>query len=352
MVGKKLSALTCCVGQHFFRLCMTLSILAILAGAYASGKSNAESELKITHGGPADEYNDVIAHVAKAFLGERLSESVSVERKTGVSHGVAMATVANAAPDGHTVGLLSSDIAVQAGLSFRLSFDAGQDFAPINRVPSLLFYDLRRDFATVGTLTKSPLVFVVRSNSPHDSFQGLIDSAIFSPGSLKLGYVRGTTQHLAGELFTAKAGIRWKTVPYADWETSVADLMAGRLDVLVDSFPSLKKRIESGSVRALAVTSLNRWPTLPAVPAISETLSGFEVMFWTGLVLPAATPTEVRERFTRELNAVLASEAFTAKVRQLGGEPFSIGPVEMKKLVDQEIARWRSAALETGVSLH
>ena len=128
--------------------------------------------------------------------------------------------------------------------------------------------------------------------------------------------------------------------------------LLGLKAVVVDSLTALMGQIQAGKVRALAVSSANRWPTLPNVPAMSETLAGFDVTSGTGLAVPAATPAAVRERLERELAAIVVTDAFATQVRQFGSEPFKLGPADMKRFIDAEVERWNGVARKAGITLN
>lgn len=307
--------------------------LLVLAGMAAFAQSWPDRPLRIVHGGGPGGNADLLSRSIAAPLGQRLRQTVVVEPKPGAGQNVAIATVARSAPDGYTLALVNAGIGLQAALNPKLS------------------YDLRQDFAFVGMASSFPVVIVVHPDSPYKAVRELIDAARTRPGQLNVGAIGGTTQHLAGELLASSAAIQWTHVPYTGSAGPLGDLLGGRLDVVVDSLTALIGQIRAGKVRALAVTSAKRWPTLPDVPALSETLPGFDVTSWTGLAVPAATPGPVRERLERELAALVSTEAFAAQVRQYGSEPFNLGAAEMKRYVDREIARWKAVGEKAGITL-
>jgi len=293
-----------------------------------------ERALRIIHGGGAGGNADLMSRSAAGPLGERLGQSVVVEARPGGGQNIAMAAVAGSAPDGYTLATLNAGVSVQAALNSKLS------------------YDLRRDLVPVGMLSSFPVVFVVGADSPYKDIQSLIEAARQKPGTLTFGAIGGTTQHLTGELFANTADIRWTNVPYTGSAGPLTDLIGGRLDVVVDSLTALMGQIQSGQVRALAVSSAERWPTLPNVPALSETLPGFDVTSWTGLAVPAATPAAVRERLERELAEIVKTPAFASQVRQYGSEPYSLGAADMKAFIDREVDRWNHVARDANIALN
>lgn len=321
------------IGKCLNALCLAIAAAAIGA-APAWAQTYPSRPLKIIHGGGSGGNGDLMSRSAAAPLGDRLGQIVVVEPKPGGGQNIAMAAVANSAADGYTIALLNAGISVQAALNTKLS------------------YDLRRDFAPIGMISSFPVVFVVRADSPYKNVQELIDAARQHSGKLNFGAINGTTQHLTGELFATTAGIRWTNIPYSGSAAPLSDLLGGRLDVVVDSLTALMGQIQAGKVRALAVSSAKRWPTLPNVPAMSETLAGFDVTSWTGLAVPAATPAAVRERLERELASIVVTDAFATQVRQFGSEPFKLGPADMKRFIDAEVERWNGVARKAGITLN
>lgn len=310
-----------------------LAFVIAMTGGPASSQTFPARPLLIIHGGGPGGNGDLMSRSAAAPLGDRLGQSVVVEAKPGAGQSIAMMAVARAAPDGHTLAMLNAGISVQAALNKKLQ------------------YDMRRDFAPIAMVSTVPVVFVVRPDSPYKNVKDLIDAARQQPGKLNFGSLLGTTQHLTGELFASTADVRWTSVPYTGSAAPLADLIGGRLDVVVDSLTALMGQIQANKVRALAVSTAKRWPTLPDVPAMSETLPGFDVTSWSGLAVPAATPSTVREQLERQVMTIVATEGFAAQVRQYGSEPFTLGSEAMKRFIDREIERWQRVAQSAGVEL-
>ncbi|QRR34017.1 tripartite tricarboxylate transporter substrate binding protein [Hydrogenophaga sp. YM1] len=315
------------------RACMAMALLGMTCN-FATAQSWPDRPLKIVHGGGPGGNGDLVSRSVATLLGGRLNQSVTVEPRPGAGQSIAMTAVARSTPDGLTLGLLNAGIGVQAALNTKLT------------------YDLRRDFAPVGMVSSFPLAIVVNPASPIKSVRDLLEAARRAPGKLNYGAIAGTTQHLGAEYLASVGEFRWTHVPYPGSTGLISDILGGRLDVVVDTVPSLVGQIRSGKLRALAVTSLKPWPSLPEVSTVAETLAGFEVSSWTGLAVQAATPLAVRERLERELASIVGSEAFIGQVRQLGGEPLSMTSRDMNEYIAREVLRWRELAQKANIVLN
>ena len=310
---------------------LTLALLLISGNAMAA--EWPERPLKIIHGGGPGSHGDLISRSVGAMLGERLKQSVVVEPKSGAGQSLAMVSVARSSADGYTLALLNAGIGIQAAVN--------------PKVP----YSLRNDFEPVAMVSSFPVVIAVHPDSPYQSVRDLIDAARKEPGKLSFGAIGGTTQHLTGELFASAADIRWTHVPYPGSAGPLTDLLGGRIDAVVDSLTALMGQVRAGKVKALAVTSAKRWPSLPKVPALSETLTGFDVTSWTGLAVPTGTPSNVRQRLEQELTEIVGTDAFATQVRLHGSEPFQMGAAPMKSYIETDVARWKTVVQKPNIRL-
>ena len=150
----------------------------------------------------------------------------------------------------------------------------------------------------------------------------------------------GTSPHMSGELLQAMAGIKLTHVPYRGTAPAMTDLLGGQIPVLFDNLPGSIQHIQAGHIRALGVTTAKRVDTLPDVPAIAETVPGYEVFVWYGICAPKGTPPEVVETLNRAVNAVLANPKLIARFRELGGEPMPMTPAVFGKLIADETDKW------------
>jgi len=246
-----------------------------------------------------------------------------VENRPGAGGNVGSEAAAHAAPDGYT--LLTSGIgnAISATLYDKLN------------------YDFIRDFAPVAGIMRAANVIDVHPSVPVNSVPELIAYAKANPGRVTMGSSGvGTSPHLSGELFKLMTGVDMLHVPYRGNAPALTDLLAGQIQVLFDSISSSIEHIRSGKVRALAVTTATRVPSLPDVPTVGEFVPGYEVSVWFSISAPKSTPPEIIATLNREINAGLADPKLAARLVELGGAPMPMTPAELGKLSADEVAKW------------
>src|SRR5438067_10590559 len=194
----------------------------------------------------------------------------------------------------------------------------------------------------VSVLTSYPFVISVRPDSRFRTLGDLIAEAKANPG--KLNYPSsgiGTVHHLSGELLNAMAGIDMTHVPFRGGASPLTEVLGGRVDLLLEAMTLSIGQIRAGKLRALAVTSRERWKALPDVPTVAETVPGYEVNSFIGLGTSGATPAELVERLNGEVRKALASPDTRKRFIELGGDPGASSPQEMKSFIEAEIAKWR-----------
>jgi tripartite-type tricarboxylate transporter receptor subunit TctC len=303
----------------------------LVASACALGASLVGAQpwpsrpVQIWHGFAAGSNPDIIARIIQPGLSERLGQPVIIDMKPGASGRIATAFVAKQPPDGHTLIMLTGADGVMA--------------ATVTDLP----YDLLRDFAFVSTTTVFPFLFLVPSDSPYQTLGQLIEDARKRPGKLSYGHSGvASALHLAGELLKNQAGIDLVHVPYKGGP--LQELAAGRLDMAVGVSSSAMPLIKAGRLRVLAVTSLKRDPSFPDVPAVDETVPGYEITSWLGLAAPAGTSQTTVDRLSTEVRAVLAREDVAARMRAMGVEPIGMTSGEFRARVEADIHKWRRLA--------
>jgi tripartite-type tricarboxylate transporter receptor subunit TctC len=267
---------------------------------------------------------DVIARLTAQKLGEALGQPVVVDNRAGAGGVVGNDYAAKQPPDGYTLLLITGAYPVQAAMLKSLPFD------PL------------ADIAMVSLLTTYPFVISVRPDSPLKSVGDLIAQAKANPG--KLNYPSsgiGTVHHLSGELFNAMAGTEIFHVPFRGGAGPLTEVLAGRVDILLEAMTLSIGQIQAGKLRALAVTSRGRWKALPDIPAVHETLPGYEVISFIGLGATGGTPAPIIERMNGEVRKMLDSADGNKRFVDLGGEPRASSPEEMKSFIEREIAKWR-----------
>lgn len=264
---------------------------------------------------------DFTARLVAQKLTEQFGQPVVVENRPGATTAIATERVVLAAPDGHTLLLIPTSTAIQSALRKNLP------------------YDLKRDLAAVSQLAMGPFALVVHQSLPVKSVKELIALAREQPGKLSTGSPGvGSANHLAGELFNLRTKVSILHVPYKGSGEAVVAVAAGQTQLSLPSMASVLPLIESGRVRALAVTSLKRVSMLPNVPTLDESgLSGYDYAAWYGISVPAAVPKPIVARLNGALaNIVKMADVKEAFVRQ-GMESQAGTPAEFAALIAREI---------------
>ena len=267
---------------------------------------------------------DTLSRYLAPKLFERLGQPVIIENRPGAGGMTGTNYVAKSAPDGHTLLFMSGAFTAHA--------------AAVKNIP----YDPLRDFDGVSMVTTYPFVVIVKADSAMRSVTDLISVAKKNPGKLNYGSVGvGSVFHLAAELFNVMAGTDLTHVPFKGGAEPLTELIGGRLDVIFNTLTGSIPHIKSGRVRALAVASLERSAQLPDVPTVAQTLPGYEVTSFAGIVAPHGTPRAVIARLNREVRAVLDLPEIRRQLTELGGDVKASTPEAMMRHVEDEIAKWK-----------
>jgi tripartite-type tricarboxylate transporter receptor subunit TctC len=277
-------------------------------------------------GGP----NDIWGRLAGQWITERLGQPVIVENRPGAASNVAADYLVHAAPDGYTLFLASFPNAINATLYDNLQFNYIRDTTP------------------VAGITRSPDVMEVNPDVPVKTVAEFITYAKNNRVIMVSSGI-GTSMHMSGELLKMMTGIDMQHVPYRGSAPALTDLMAGRGHVMFDAMASSLGYIKAGKLRALAVTSKERSDALPDVPAVADTVPGFEVTAWFGLSAPANTPPEAIGKINTALNDALTVPANAARIAEFGGTPFIVSPAEFGKFIADETAKWAKVVVAAGV---
>jgi len=267
---------------------------------------------------------DIIARTLAQKLNEMWGQPVIVDNRAGGSTVIGTEIVAKAPPDGHVLLVTP---------------------APFTIVPSLvpkLPYDPNRDFEPVTLINTTPLVVVVHPGVPAKSMKELIALAKARPGALNFGSSgSGGSNHLAGELFNAMAGVKMVHVPYKGNAPALTDLVGGHVDVVFNGLTSALPLIKSGRLRPLGMTSLKRAGSLPEVPTLDEQgLKGFQAVAWNGLSAPARTPKEVIAKLNADVLKVIRSPELVEKLKAEGSDPVGSSVEQYAAFLRDEIAKW------------
>jgi tripartite-type tricarboxylate transporter receptor subunit TctC len=266
---------------------------------------------------------DILARLFGQWLSERLGQPFVVENRTGAGGSIATEAVVQAPPDGHTLLLTSVGNAVNASLYDNLN------------------YNFLRDIAPVAGISREPLAMEVNPSFPAKSVPEFIAYAKANPGKINYGSAGvGSSLHMAGELFKLMAGVDLVHVPYRGSPPALTDLLGGQLQLMFAPLPPSIEYVRTGRLRALAVTTSTRSPTLPDVPVIADFVPGYEASAWYGIGAPAKTPSDAIVRLNAEINAGLTDEKLKAKLTELGSVPFSLTPSQFGKHLAAETEKW------------
>jgi len=266
---------------------------------------------------------DVFARLIGQWLSERLGQPFVVENRAGGGANIGTEAVVRAAADGYTLLLVSVPNATNATLYEKLS------------------YNFLRDIAPIAGVVRIPNVLVVHPSVNAKTLAEFVTHAKANPGKINMASAgNGSAPHLAGELFKMMANIDMVHVPYRGAAPAVTDLLGGQVQVMFPSTSSSVEYIKAGRLRALAVTSPTRWEGLPDVPAVGESIPGFETSFWAGIGAPRNTPAGIVDRLNKEINAGLADPKLKARIADLGSTVLPGSPAEFGKLIAVETEKW------------
>ncbi|MBI0539599.1 tripartite tricarboxylate transporter substrate binding protein [Roseomonas sp. KE2513] len=284
---------------------------------------------------PPGQATDTIGRVLAEELSRQWPQRVVVENRAGGAGVVGTEAGARAAPDGYTiVASTSGTIGINPSI--------------IRSLP----YDAERDFTYITTIFTVPLIIVAHPSFAPNDLPALIGVAKADPAGINYGSGGpGTSQHMSAELFCSRAGVKMTHVPYRGSGPAMTDLIAGNIPLMFDSVASALPHLRAGRIKALGVTSSIRAQQLPEVPAVAETIRGYEAIGWAGLCVPAGTPAAVVARVNADVTALLRNPDFAARVVQLGGNPAPQTVQEADSFVRAEIAKWREVARNADVRL-
>lgn len=303
---------------------LTLGMLTATGGGAWAAEPLFRQPIRLIVPATPGGFTDIAARLLGDQLGSRLGQVVVIDNRAGASGIIGSEAVAKSAPDGTTLlmGTIQSH-GMSPGLFKKLPYDVVKDFAPVTRV-AMGYNNL-----------------VVPASSPVHSLKDLIDLAKKSPGAVTYGSAgSGASSHLLAEMLRQAAGIELLHVPYKGTAPALQALIAGQISMMFDPIPSSLPHVKAGTLRALAVTSPRRLSNLPDIPAVAETLTGFEMAVWVGIYAPAGTPARVVEVLNREIQAALKEPAVVQRFEQLGFVPSTLGPAEFAEFTRSEIKKW------------
>ena len=273
---------------------------------------------------PAGQASDTIARLVGDHLGRRLGQPVVVENKPGAGGNLGTEQGARAAADGYTLTIATAALPISKLVYRKLAYDPVKDFAPVT------------------LMTVTPLVLVTRPDLPVNNVKELVELARKSPGKLSFASSgTGTSHQLSSELLKAIAEVDILHVPYKGSAPAHLDLMSGRVDMMFDNIVPVTPHIQSGKLKALAVTTKERAPALSNVATMAESgYANFEAVAWFGVLTPEGTPAPVVDKLSREINAVLQTPEVNAKLVSMGANVVGTSPADFRKFMAAEINKW------------
>jgi tripartite-type tricarboxylate transporter receptor subunit TctC len=271
---------------------------------------------------------DTITRILSAEMEKTLGQPIIDEARTGAGGNLASDVTAKARPDGYTLVLLTTGHVISPAIYKSLSFD------PIH------------DFEFISTVTEFPFFIVTNAQSPYKTLQDLIAAARAKPGSITVGTAGiGTGQHMCSELFATTIGTKFIHVPFRGGQAAVLAVLGNNIDFMIDGGTTVFGGIEAKTLRALAVSGAQRWPSLPDVPTIQESgFPGFSVLAWAGVATTKGVPKPIVERLNKAIRSAIASPTVSDRLRSLGGVPRGSTPEEMTAKVTDQIALWKAVA--------
>ncbi len=287
----------------------------------ASAQAYPTRPVRIVVPFPAGQATDSVARLIAQSLSERLGQAFVVENRTGAGGNIGTESVVRAPPDGTTLVLSGLSAAINTTLYKKLSFDFVHDIAPV---------------ASIGG---SPYVMVINPSVPAKTIPEFIAYAKANPGKINMASSgNGAVSHVFGELFKMMTETNMMHVPYRGGY--IPDLLAGQTQVVVGTIASCIQLINAGKLRALAVTTATRSPALPDVPAMAESVPGYDATQWYGLGAPRNTPAEVITRLNNEVNAIIADPGMKTRLAGIGVDPMPMSSADFGKFIADETEKW------------
>ena len=308
---------------------LTAALLLWAGACHAFPDKPVRFVVGFTPGGPSD----ILARAVGQKLAERWKQQVVVENRPGAGGNIAAAEVAKSPADGHTLLLGNNSILATNAALYRS-----------------LPYDPVRDFAPVALVAVQPNILVVHPNVPARSVSDLVGYLKSHPGTVNYASSgAGAAAHLAGELFKTMAGVDMVHVPYKGAQPALTDLLAGQVQLMFATSASVIPYMKAGRLRALAVTTARRSPSVPDLPTVWEAgLPGFEATTWHGVVVPAAVSASLVQALNQDINAVLKEKDLSERLAALGAEVTTGTSKEFADYIAREIPKWTKVVRDSG----
>lgn len=311
-----------------------LAAATVLSAAYPVIAAYPERPVRLVVGFPPGGAADILGRIAAQQLSDRIGQQVVVDNRGGAGGLIATEIAVKANPDGYTLLFSSIPHVINPHLYRKVSYDAIRDFTPVVQ------------FVAV------PLMMAAGPSLPAKNVKELIDYAKANPGKINYGSAgSGSSSHLAVELFKSMAGIRMEHIPYKGTGPLITDMLGGQIGVTIASAVPLTPQVRSGRLRGLAVTGPKRSAAFPELPAIAETVKGYEVVNWFGIFAPAGTPMAIVKRLNAELNAGLKDQQLVKTLNARGADAVGGSAEEFARVVKADFAKWARVVKESGAKV-
>ena len=312
-----------------------IACAALVFACAAAAESYPSRALRIVVPFPPGGTSDILARTIGARLSESFGQPVVIDNRPGAGGNIAAEHVAKSSPDGYTLIMGTSSLAISQSLYRKLNYDLARDFAPITQAVN---------YANL---------LVVHPSTGFASVNDLLAAAKAKPGMLSYGTAgNGTPPHMTGELFKSYTGVDIQHIPYKGGAPAIADLIAGQIPIMFDNVPPLLPHVRSGRIKALAVTSLGRVAVLPEVPSLHELgLRGFDAVGWNGLLAPAGTPREIVSRVHADVVRILAMPQVREQLSAQGADIVGNTPEQFAEWIRVEIRKWAEVIRVSGAKV-
>jgi len=313
------------------RRCVMGGLWAVLVAGSTQVLAYPDKPVRFVVPFPPGGITDVVARILSKPMSESMGQPVIVDNKGGAGGTIGTEAIAKAAPDGYTVGVISSSHSTSAALYRKLRFDPVADFVPVTQLVSVSFCLMVNPEFKVGSVKE------------------LIELAKKQPLTYGSGGL-GNTQHLAGQLLNTMAGINMQHVPYKGGGPALVGLLGGQVSILFAPIDVALQHVPTGKLRALAVANRTRSSLLPSLPTVAESgVPGYEVTSWLGVVLPARTPGDIVARLNREFAKALGIREIREQMLKLGAEPVADSAAEFGAFLRTDIDKWTRVVKQSGI---
>jgi tripartite-type tricarboxylate transporter receptor subunit TctC len=314
------------------RLLAALLIGGALTGAPSAQTSYPNRPVRVIIPFGPGGFADITMRLVGEKLSERIGQQVVIENKPSAGGIIAGSVVSSAQPDGYTLFVLTSGMALSKALLKTMPFDPDTAFLP------------------VSTLAQFDLLVLVKSESSIRTVNDALAQARTDPAKFNIGTISpGSTQNVTGELFRATTGVPMTIIPYRTTGEVLTSLLRGDTQIAIDTYAALKPAIDAGSIRAIAATGDTRSPMQPNVPTLKESNLNFTVFGWNALAAPAGTPKDVVAFLNRHIREIVESPDITKRMLDLGGEAKASTPEELGARFHSDIAMWADVVKKAGL---